>query len=152
MLEVLNLRLGSGQGLRSEVGLWASWWLSCWSSASPTPWKSCLCSGPGGSVGGRHRNRARQRLRWRPRAEGLGKLRSEPLDDCRENCKEKWRPQGLAGPLGLLKVVQRKALGPSWVGETQRREPSLEGGKRTLNDPLDRTAGPRPAHSLTWRC
>lgn len=104
---------------------------------------------PGGLAGGRDRNRARQRLRRRPRAEGLGRLRTEPLDDCLENWRENWRPLGRTGPPGLLRVVQRKARGPSWVGEMQCRDPSLGDSGRTVSDALGETGGGGPAHPLT---
>lgn len=79
----------------------------------------------GGPGDCRDRNRLRPRLRL-PRALGLGRLRTDPLDDCLENWRENWRPRGRDGQFLPFRVVQRKALGPSWVGETQVRELFLE--------------------------
>lgn len=102
------------------------------SSAPAIPWKSWLYSGSGScrvSEGGpgdcRHWNWARPRLRL-PRALGLGRLRTDPLDDCLENWRENWRPRGRVGRFWTFSVVQRNALGPSWVGEQQTEEPILE--------------------------
>ncbi len=88
------------------------------------------------SVGGpgdrRDWNRARPRLRL-PRALGLGRLRTDPLDDCLENWRENWRPRGrICGRLLLFSVAQRNAFGPSWVGEQQTKEPVLEGQRIKL--------------------
>lgn len=49
------------------------------------------------------------------------------MDDCLENWRENWRPRGrIGGRFWMFSVVQRKGLGPSWVGEQQTDEPVLE--------------------------
>lgn len=84
-------------------------------------------------------NRARLRLRL-PRALGLGRLRIDPLDDCLENWRENWRPRGWVGRFWAFSVVQRNALGPSWVGEQQTEEVVLE-MQRTESDHEGRREG-----------
>lgn len=103
------------------------------SSVPAIPWKSWSYSGSGScrvSVGGpgdrRDWNRARPRLRL-PRALGLGRLRTDPLDVCLENWRENWRPRGrVSGRFWMFNVVQRNSLGPSEVGEQQTGEPDLD--------------------------
>lgn len=96
------------------------------SSVPGIPWNSWLYSRSGscrvfvvGPGDRRDWNRARPRRRL-PRALGLGRLRTDPFDDCLENWRENWRPRGrVGGRFCKFCVVQRNSLGPIWVGETQ---------------------------------